>query len=49
MIIVQYYCTGNNLGYVFEKEQIKILAEIHAEIDIDREVMKFNNELKRKY
>jgi hypothetical protein len=33
--IVQYYYTGNNLGYGFEKEQIKILADINAEIDMD--------------
>ncbi len=35
IIIVQYYYSGNNPGYVFEKEQIKILAEINAEIDMD--------------
>jgi len=35
LIIVQYYYRGPNPGYVFEKEQIKILANINAEIDID--------------
>ena len=34
-IIVQYYYTGNNPGYGFEKEQIKVLAEINAEVDMD--------------
>jgi len=34
-IIVQYYYTGHNPGYGFEKEQIKILADINAEIDMD--------------
>ena len=35
LIIVQYYYTGCNPGYFFEKEQIKILADINAEIDMD--------------
>jgi len=35
LIIVQYYYTGHNPGYVFEKEKIKILADINAEIDMD--------------
>ena len=35
LIIVQYYYTGNNPGYGFEKEQIKVLAEINAEVDMD--------------
>ena len=35
LTIVQYYYTGNNPGYVFEKEQIKILAAINAEVDMD--------------
>lgn len=35
IIIVQYYYTGHNPGYGFEKEKIKILAEINAEIEID--------------
>ncbi len=34
-LIVQYYYTGHNPGYGFEKEQIKILADINAEIDMD--------------
>ena len=34
-IIVQYYYSGHNPGYGFEKEQIKILADINAEIDMD--------------
>lgn len=34
-IIVQYYYTGHNPGYGFEKEQIKILADLNAEINID--------------
>lgn len=34
-IIVQYYYTGYNPGYRFEKEQIKILADLNAEIDMD--------------
>jgi len=33
--IVQYYYSGHNLGYGFEKEKIKILADINAEIDMD--------------
>ncbi|MCF8373311.1 MAG: DUF4279 domain-containing protein [Bacteroidales bacterium] len=35
LIIVQYYYSGPNPGYGFEKEQVKILAEINAEIDMD--------------
>lgn len=35
LIIVQYYYTSHNPGYGFEKEQIKVLAEINAEVDID--------------
>lgn len=35
LIIIQYYYSGCNPGYVFEKEQIKILASINAEIDMD--------------
>ncbi len=34
-IIVQYYYSGHNPGYGFEKEQIKILADLNAEIDMD--------------
>lgn len=34
-LIVQYYYTGHNPGYGFEKEQIKLLADINAEIDMD--------------
>ncbi len=34
-VIVQYYFTGHNPGYGFNKGQIKILADINAEIDID--------------
>ena len=34
-IIVQYYYTGHNPGYGFEKNQIKILADINAEVDMD--------------
>jgi hypothetical protein len=33
--MVQYYYTGHNPGYGFKKEQIKILADINAEIDMD--------------
>lgn len=33
--IVQYYFTGHNPGYGFEKEQIKILADLNAEIELD--------------
>ncbi|MUP16822.1 DUF4279 domain-containing protein [Ancylomarina euxinus] len=33
--IVQYYYTGNNPGYGFEPEQLKILADIGAGIDVD--------------
>jgi hypothetical protein len=35
LIIIQYYYKSHNPGCVFEKEQIKILAEINAEVDID--------------
>ena len=35
LIVVQYYYTGHNPGYEFDKEQIKILADINAEIDMD--------------
>jgi hypothetical protein len=35
LILVQYYYTGCNPGYGFEKEQVKILADINAEIDMD--------------
>jgi hypothetical protein len=35
LIIVQYYYIGHNPGYGFEKEQIKILADMNAEIDMD--------------
>jgi len=35
LIIVQYYYTGHNPGYYFEKQHIKILAEISAEVDMD--------------
>lgn len=33
--IVQYYYTGYNPGYAFNNKQIKLLAEINADIDID--------------
>ena len=33
--IVQYYYSGHNPGYTFEKEQIRTLSDINAEIDID--------------
>jgi hypothetical protein len=35
LIIVQYYYSGQNPGYGFVKEQIKILADINAEVDMD--------------
>jgi hypothetical protein len=35
LIVVQYYYTSCNPGYSFEKEQIKMLADINAEIDMD--------------
>ncbi|MCW3787379.1 DUF4279 domain-containing protein [Plebeiibacterium sediminum] len=35
LIIVQYYYTGCNPGFAFEKKQVKILADINAEIDMD--------------
>ncbi|MFW5804201.1 MAG: DUF4279 domain-containing protein [bacterium] len=35
LIVVQYYYTNCNPGYAFEKEQVKILSDINAEIDID--------------
>lgn len=35
LIIVQYYYSGCNPGYAFEKRQVKILADIDAEIDMD--------------
>ncbi len=34
-IVVQYYYTGPNPGYCFDKEQVKLLADISAEIDMD--------------
>jgi len=35
LIIVQYYYTGCNPGYSLNKKEVKMLAEINAEIDID--------------
>ncbi|MCG8409971.1 MAG: hypothetical protein MI739_01665, partial [Bacteroidales bacterium] len=35
LIIVQYYNTGCNPEFAFEKEQIKMLAKIDADIDMD--------------
>ena len=35
LIIVQYYYSGCNPGCAFEKSQVKILADIDAEIDMD--------------
>ncbi len=35
LVIVQYYFTGHNPGFNFKKEQIQVLAEINAEIDMD--------------
>jgi hypothetical protein len=33
--LVQYYYTGNNLGYCFSKDQIQQLAALQADVDID--------------
>ena len=35
LTIVQYYYSGHNPGYGFEREQVKILTDINAEIDMD--------------
>nr|WP_319399136.1 DUF4279 domain-containing protein [uncultured Carboxylicivirga sp.] len=35
LTMVQYYYTGHNPGFTLTNEQIKILADINAEIDID--------------
>lgn len=39
LTIVQYYYTGCNPGIRFEKEEIRILSEIGAEIDVDLYVL----------
>lgn len=35
LVIVQYYYTGYNPGYGFTKEQINILSNINADVDVD--------------
>jgi hypothetical protein len=35
LTVVQYYYTGHNPGYGFDKRQIKILSAINAEVDMD--------------
>ena len=35
LTIVQYYYTGHNPGYGFDREQVKVLADINADIDMD--------------
>ncbi len=39
LTIVQYYFTGYNLGVGLEKDEIRVLSEIGAEIDIDLYVL----------